>query len=101
DLLRRAGLEVVTVNGARIRIAVADAVFGPALAVSEASWQPLGQRRSKAWLQFVEAEGQPWDLTVERQVGRSGAGSVTAEVEDLPVAALAPRLADSDGGVHF
>ena len=69
--------------------------------IAEANWRPFGPGRSKAWVQVVEAGGEGWDLTVERSRGRLGELAVSIEIEDVPVAALAPDLADDDGGPFF
>lgn len=95
DLVRGAGIREVVVSDARLRIVERSGGEGPALRISEASWVPLGSGRSKVWMQAVEPNGAGWDITVERQVGRSGSTALNIEIEDLPVVALAPQLADS------
>ena len=98
DVMRATGLSEVVVRDASLRILDRADKPGPALRISEASWLPLGIGRSKVWLQVVEPDGAGWDLTVERERGRLGSASVTVEIEDVPVATIAPELADSDGG---
>ena len=98
DVMRATGLSEVVVRDASLRILDRADKPGPALRISEASWLPLGIGRSKVWLQVVEPDGAGWDLTVERERGRLGSASVSVEIEDVPVATIAPELADSDGG---
>lgn len=100
ELIRSAGLEDVVVRNATVRILDAGR-SGPALRIAEANWRPFGPGRSKAWVQVVEAGSEGWDLTVERSRGRLGESAVSIEIEDVPVAALAPDLADEDGGPFF
>ena len=98
DVMRATGLSEVVVRDASLRILDRADKPGPALRISEANWLPLGIGRSKLWLQVVEPDGAGWDLTVERERGRLGSASVSVEIEDVPVATIAPELADADGG---
>jgi hypothetical protein len=101
DLMRGAGLQQVLVRDAALRVVAPDGRNGPALRITEANWLPLAGSRSKAWLQVAGADGAGWDLTVERRSAQLGGGSVTIEIEDLPVEALAPGLATSEPGEPY
>jgi hypothetical protein len=96
DAMRSAGLEEVVVRNVGLRLLAADSSFGPPLTLTEANWRPLGPGRSKAWLQIAEERTTGWDLTVERQRGRLGGTTVIMKVEDLPVGALLPELANGE-----
>jgi hypothetical protein len=97
NLIRAAGLENIEVHDATLRLVGPDGDTIRDLAVAEASWQPLGERRSKAWLRFGDREELGWDLTLERRSLDDGTTSLAFEIEDLPVAALAPTLARTEG----
>lgn len=96
DDLRAVGLASVEARDIGITFGGAG---GRRLAIADASWMPLGTR-SKAWLQVISDEGAGWDLTLERSPGRAG-NSVTFEAEDMPVAAVAPILADPERRPNF
>lgn len=101
DLIRDAGLQEVIVRDANIRLDDAEATSAPTLAIGEANWLPLSPTRSKAWVQIVERGGTGWDLTLERRETQLGNTVVNLEFEDVPVSALAPRLAGREDGPHF
>ena len=65
------------------------------------NWLPLGDNRSKAWLQLVEQSGAGWDLTLERRRSQAGEATVAVEIEELPLASLVPALRGTDDGPHF
>ncbi len=98
-IMRDAGLKEVTISDAAIHLD--DTFTGPALDVSNASWVPLGDARSKAWIQILEKSGHDWDMTVERRKTRGGDATVTVAIEDLPVTSLVPQLAGGDGEPYF
>ncbi|HWT30336.1 MAG TPA: AsmA-like C-terminal domain-containing protein, partial [Propylenella sp.] len=93
-----AGLREVVVRDAALRLLEEGGTAGPALHITEANWRPFETGRSKAWVQILSDDGSGWDLTVERSRGRLGEAAVSIEVEDLPLSALVPDLADDDGG---
>jgi hypothetical protein len=101
NLMRDAGLQEVIVRDANIHLQGGAAQAGSTLEIGEANWLPLSPTRSKAWMQIVNASGGGWDLTLERRTTKLGNGVVTVEFEDVPVAALAPQLAGTDGGPYF
>ncbi len=98
-IMREAGLQKVAIHDATLHLD--DRFAGPALSVANVSWQPLGEARSKAWMQIIEKDGDGWDLTVERRETREGDATVTVEVEDLPISTLAPQLSGAGGGAYF
>lgn len=98
-IMRDAGLKEVAISDAAIHLN--DNFSGPALTIADATWVPLGDARSKAWIQILEKSGHDWDLTVERRKTRGGDTTVTVEIEDLPVTSLAPQLAGVEGGPFF
>jgi hypothetical protein len=100
-LIRGAGLREVTINDAALSLEGQVGRRGGPLQISDANWLPLGPSRSKVWMQVVEDDGKSWDLTLEHRIGRLGNTTVTLEIEGLPVSALAPDLADEDGGPYF
>ena len=91
DFIRAAGLREVLVRDAVL--SVADDLQSPTLRIADANWLPLGDNRSKAWLQLVEQSGAGWDLTLERRRSQAGEATVAVEIEQLPVASLVPALA--------
>jgi hypothetical protein len=101
DIMREAGLEDVVVRDAGIRLAGRHNELEPAIRIGEANWRPLSPKRSKAWMQIVRSGGAGWDLTLERRETPTGNALVNLEVEDVPIAALAPELAGREGGPHF
>jgi hypothetical protein len=101
DLMRGAGLQQVVVRDAALRVVSHDGRNGPALRIAEANWSPLADLRSKAWLQIADSGGAGWDLTVERRRAQLGGGLVMIEIEDLPVEALAPNLANAEPGEPY
>lgn len=100
-LLRGAGLQEVTVRNARLYVADKIAGMGPALRVTEANWRPIGNGSSKAILHVAGDHGNDWTLRVERQSASDGGALVTMAVEELPISAIAPKLASDDGGPFF
>lgn len=101
-LIRGAGLHEVMVRDAAIHLDDRDGhQAGSPLRIAEANWLPLGVGRSKVWMQVVEKDGASWDLTLERRKLNNGEGSLTVEVEDTPLAALAPALSGANGGPYF
>ena len=99
DFIRAAGLDEILVRDAVL--SVADDADAPKLRIAEANWLPLGDNRSKTWLQLVEESGAAWDLTLERRRSRAGDATVVVEIEQLPVASLVPALGGADDGPHF
>jgi hypothetical protein len=53
------------------------------------------------WLQIIEKNGAGWDLTVERQVSSEGGAAVNLKIEHLPMEALDPDFANSEGRDAF
>ena len=100
-IMRDAGLQEVVIRDAAIHLDDRTQVAGPSLTITNANWVPLGEGRSKAWMQLRENDGPPWDLTVERRRTPAGDATVTIEVENLPISALAPKLSGADGGPYF
>ncbi len=101
-LIREIGLQEVVVRDAAIRLDDQDGKpTGAPLHIAEANWAPLGADRSKVWMQILEADGHDWDMTLERRTLGNGESSVSAEVEDLPLATLAPKLAGGGDGPYF
>ena len=98
-IMRDAGLKEVAITDASIHFD--DQFAGPSLAIANASWLPLGDTRSKAWIQILEKSGHDWDLTVERRKTRSGDATVSVEIQDLPVTSLVPQLSGAQGGPYF
>lgn len=98
-ILRDAGLQEVAINDASVHLD--DHFAGPSLTIADATWVPLGDARSKAWIQILETSGHDWDLTIERRKTRGGDATVTVEVEDLPATTLLPQLSGKDGGPYF
>ena len=100
-LIRGAGLHEIKAHNAEIHLLEQAEEDGPALTIAEASWLPLSAARSKAWLQVVGKDGVGWDLTVERRDVRAGEQSISVEIEEVPIAALAPALSEADGPPFF
>ncbi len=100
-IMRDAGLQEVVIRDAAIHLDDRTHFAGPSLTITNANWVPLGEGRSKAWMQLRENDGPPWDLTVERRRTPAGDATVTVEVENLPISALAPKLSGADGGPYF
>ena len=74
---------------------------GPSLKIASANWVPLGEGRSKAWIQIRREERArlgPHGRAAARHRRRA---TVTVEVEDLPTTTLAPQLSGADGGPYF
>jgi hypothetical protein len=94
--LRAAGFEDLQIADAQI--AFADRELSLPLArtfdhIIEASWMPLGPKRSKLWAE-MGAEGRPWTLTFERNGMPGQALAVDVTLADLPISELWPALAD-------
>ncbi len=98
-IMRGAGLQEVAISNAAIHLD--DHFSGPALTVADATWSPLGEGRSKAWIQVLEKSGHDWDLTIEHRETENGNTTVSVEVQDLPATTLAPQLAGEPGGPFF
>jgi hypothetical protein len=95
DLMRGAGLQDVEVQNATLRVVDESGALGPALRISAAHWQPMGAGQSHALLQMDEETGG-WEIALERRQDTAGA-TVTLDIANLPVGALAPDLADANG----
>lgn len=89
--LRKLGFEDFEVENIKLELPRSDL---PPLTgqISDFTWQPLGEERSKLWLQ-ASAAGAFWSLTVER-TRESGADIVELNLDDLPLATLVPTLAN-------
>jgi hypothetical protein len=98
-IMRDAGLKEVAIKDSSVHLD--DSFTGPSLTIADATWSPLGDTRSKAWIQILEKSGHDWDLTIERRKTRTGETTVTVEIEDLPVTSLVPQLAGGDGAPFF
>lgn len=100
-LMRSAGLQEVNIREATIRLDDRSGEDGAPLSIVEANWVPLGDGRSKVWLQALEKNGSDWDVTLERRGFPDGTSSLTMEVEDFPSAALAPAVSAANSGAYF
>lgn len=101
-LVRGAGLDEVVVRNAAVHLLDAGGRSDSApLDITEASWVPLGEGRSKVWMQVVEPDKASWDVTLERRKLASGESTLTIEVEDVPLASIAPVLSGERGGPYF
>jgi hypothetical protein len=100
-LMRDAGLREVVVRDASVRLEGGSGSVPRGVRIGEANWVPLSPNRSKAWVQIVGESGEGWDLTVERRKTQLGNAVVSIELEDVPISALAPRLAAGSAGPYF
>ncbi len=101
EIMRGANLEDVLVRDAAIGLDGRQVEMEPAIRIGEASWRPLSQNRSKAWVRVVDDDGSGWDLTLERRTTGLGNQLINLEIEDVPAAALLPALAGADGEPRF
>ena len=101
DLMGSAGLEQLEVRGASLRLVDRSGQMLRSFSVAEATWLPLEAGRSKAWLRFGSTGGAGWDMTFERERMDDAADVVTFEIEELPAAALVPRLSGGNGGPYL
>jgi len=100
DIIRSVGLDEVTIRSASFRMLEAADRPGPALRIGEASWAPGADGNSTALLELIEPTGDSWNLRVERRQDAAGADEVRFAVDELPVRALAPTLADPAAVPH-
>jgi len=102
-IMRNAGLQDVSVRDASVHLDDQSSGAGPSspLRVADANWRPLGEGRSKVWIQILESNGSDWDITLERRKLASGAALLAIEVSDLPTATLSPTFAGANGGPYF
>ena len=100
-LIRGSGMDRIGLQNASLRFTDVAGEVRPPLRISEGNWSPLGEGRSKTWLQVEEQGGGAWDVTIEQTRSADGASALTIEVEDLPVSAFAPNLARTESGPFF
>lgn len=100
EVMRGTSLTEVVIQNAAVSLLDLSGSPGPALHINQANWLPISAERSKMWVQVVEPTGKGWDVTFERSHEAAGDTAVAMEIEDLPVSAFAPGLAEIHDGPY-
>ncbi|WP_092495441.1 YhdP family protein [Faunimonas pinastri] len=98
DQMQKAGLNDVKITNASLTLPVASGqpavTTKPLVQIREIRWQPLGARRSNLWVQFEPVQGHDWSAMLSNAPTADGGNIVDMNVADMPMAWLAPDMAD-------
>jgi hypothetical protein len=94
--MRQTGLQEVAVRDSRLVWAGLGSPDGKVFRIADASWAPVTARRSKGWVEIQSENAAHWRVVIEREATRLGSAGVVVRIQDLPIATIAPTLADPE-----